>query len=142
MLSPTLAGDGWRIFHRFKDQGLVRLTPAAWRWQQNRLGSKVNGSRNFVEALFERRGGHISIEIWWLGLRACAASFNEGGFMTQRQFEREVACATGESVNTIRRRGFSLVEPEYPEPLVVDWEELDAQQVGVFPARVAAKRAA
>jgi hypothetical protein len=37
--------------------------------------------------------------------------------MTQRQFERDVASVTGESVATIRRHGFSLVEPEDPEPL-------------------------
>ncbi len=62
--------------------------------------------------------------------------------MTQRQFEREVASATGESVDTIRRRGFSLFELEYPEPLVVDWDELDAQRLSVFPAQFAVPRAA
>ncbi len=62
--------------------------------------------------------------------------------MTQRQFEREVACATGESVDTIRQRGFSLIEPECPEPLVVDWDELDAQRVGVFPVQFALPTAA
>ena len=62
--------------------------------------------------------------------------------MTQRQFEREVASATGESIDTIRHRGFSLVEPEYPKPLVVDWDEVEALRLGVFPGRVAAQRAA
>jgi hypothetical protein len=54
--------------------------------------------------------------------------------MTQRQMEREVASATGETIDTIRNRAFSLIEPEYPEPLIVDWDEMDAQRVGVFPA--------
>jgi hypothetical protein len=62
--------------------------------------------------------------------------------MTQRQFEREVASATGESVDTIRRRGFSPCEPEFPEPLVVDWDELEIQRVGVFPAYFPPSRAA
>ena len=44
--------------------------------------------------------------------------------MTQSQLEHEVALATGESVFTIHRRGFSLVELESPQPLVVDWDEL------------------
>jgi hypothetical protein len=47
--------------------------------------------------------------------------------MTQRELERELADMTGESVGTIRSRGFSLVEPPDLEPLVVDWDEL--QQV-------------
>ena len=62
--------------------------------------------------------------------------------MTQRQFEREVASATGESINTIRRRGFSLIEPEYPKPLIVDWDEVDSQRTGVLPARDQSKKAA
>ncbi len=44
--------------------------------------------------------------------------------MTQHQLERELSLATGESIATIRSRGFSLVEPPELEPLVVDWEEL------------------
>jgi hypothetical protein len=47
--------------------------------------------------------------------------------MTRSEFEREVASATGESVATIRNRGFSLMEVPDPEPLVLDWDEL--QQV-------------
>ncbi len=55
--------------------------------------------------------------------------------MTQRQLNRFVAAATGEDVREIRRRGFSIVEPNNidfdPEPndlppQVVDWDEVDA----------------
>ncbi len=44
--------------------------------------------------------------------------------MTQAEMERELAHATGESVNTIRNRGFSLVEVPDLEPLVIDWDEI------------------
>ena len=39
--------------------------------------------------------------------------------MSQPELDRAVARATGETVNEIRRLGFSLVEPEHhrPEPL-------------------------
>lgn len=49
--------------------------------------------------------------------------------MTQRQLEREVAAATGDSLSEVRRLGFSLVEePEAdPEPAaapaVMDWDQ-------------------
>jgi hypothetical protein len=55
--------------------------------------------------------------------------------MTQQQLERELAQTTGESLRTIRRRGFSLVnmtEAEFdPEPnslpaQFIDWDELHA----------------
>jgi hypothetical protein len=55
--------------------------------------------------------------------------------MTQRQLNRFVAAATGEDVREIRRRGFSIVEPNNidfdPEPndlppQVVDWDEVDS----------------
>ena len=52
--------------------------------------------------------------------------------MTRREFEREVAQATGESLATIRSRGFRLlgdpeVEPDLcedstPGPTVLDWD--------------------
>ncbi len=54
--------------------------------------------------------------------------------MTQREFERELAHATGESIATIRRRGFSLVELPDREPLTVDWDALAAERVALFPA--------
>jgi hypothetical protein len=44
--------------------------------------------------------------------------------MTQRELERELANMTGESIATIRSRGFSLVEPPELEPLVLDWDEI------------------
>jgi len=46
--------------------------------------------------------------------------------MTQAELERELSGLTGESLSTIRRRGFSLVEVA-PEPLSIDWDEV--QQV-------------
>jgi hypothetical protein len=48
--------------------------------------------------------------------------------MTQRQLERELARTTGESISTIRQRGFSLVEPPDMEPLVVDWDALEVER--------------
>ncbi len=54
--------------------------------------------------------------------------------MTQAQMERELARATGESIATIRHRGFSLVEPPELEPLTVDWDQLAAERVAMFPS--------
>ena len=48
--------------------------------------------------------------------------------MTQRELERELALATGESLSTIRSRGFSIVEPPDLEPLTVDWDEVQQVQ--------------
>jgi hypothetical protein len=61
---------------------------------------------------------------------------------------RAVSRATGESLGTIRRLGFSVVPtqlvvvPPEPEPLsqsrrpqVIDWDELDQARVGLFPVR-------
>ena len=56
--------------------------------------------------------------------------------MSQADLNRAVAAATGESIATIARRGFSLVdsvvEPSEPDsipaPLVVDWDELDSRR--------------
>ena len=62
--------------------------------------------------------------------------------MTQRQLERAVARQTGESMSTIRNRGFSIVEPPDLEPLVVDWDELQAERLGLFPGYERAKIAA
>ena len=54
--------------------------------------------------------------------------------MTQAELDRAVAEATGESVQTIAGRGFSLLTPTPAErePLTVDWDELDAQRVALF----------
>ena len=44
--------------------------------------------------------------------------------MTRSEFEREVVSATGESLDTVRSRGFSLMEIPDLEPLVIDWDEI------------------
>lgn len=54
--------------------------------------------------------------------------------MTPRDFERELVRATGESVETIRSRGFSLIEPPELKPLVVDWDQLQAER-SILPGR-------
>lgn len=58
--------------------------------------------------------------------------------MSQQDLDREIARATGESLGTIRRRGFSLVptlpsvfDPDADElrlPQYLDWDEVDAQR--------------
>ena len=67
--------------------------------------------------------------------------------MTQAALDRAVSAATGESLRTIRRRGFSIADPVEvvfdPEPPtpgfstrgpnIVDWDELAAQRVSLFP---------
>ena len=62
--------------------------------------------------------------------------------MTQRDLDRQVARATGETVSTIRNMGFGLVEMPDPEPLIVDWDELDNQRVSVAPQSAPRRRAA
>ena len=55
--------------------------------------------------------------------------------MHQNELNRAVARATGESVRTIAQMGFSPLTP-LPidqKPLVVNWDELEAQRVGVLP---------
>jgi hypothetical protein len=57
--------------------------------------------------------------------------------MNQSEINRAVAQATGETVREIRRRGFSLIdpdevgfdlEPDDRQPQIVDWDTLDAQR--------------
>lgn len=57
--------------------------------------------------------------------------------MTQQQLDRAVAQATGESLTTIRRHGFSLVTPlsifdpdadEVAQPQILDWDVVDAER--------------
>jgi hypothetical protein len=56
--------------------------------------------------------------------------------MTQTELDRQVAELTGERVDTIRQRGFSLVEvPDDQPPRIVDWDALDAQRIGFLPPR-------
>jgi hypothetical protein len=52
--------------------------------------------------------------------------------MTRSELEQEVARATGESLATVRSRGFSMVQSPDLEPLTVDWDELQQVQ----PARI------
>ena len=55
--------------------------------------------------------------------------------MSQAELDREVSRATGESVGTIRRQGFSILplpddfvddEPEASTIRTIDWDEQDA----------------
>ena len=56
--------------------------------------------------------------------------------MSQSEVDRAVADATGESLSTIRRRGFSLVTPltlfdpddTLAQPQIVDWDQLEADR--------------
>jgi hypothetical protein len=58
--------------------------------------------------------------------------------MSQAEMERELAHKTGESISTIRRRGFSLVtplrvfDPDADElalpPQMVDWDQIEADR--------------
>ncbi|MBI3464355.1 MAG: hypothetical protein HY000_15060 [Planctomycetes bacterium] len=55
--------------------------------------------------------------------------------MTKSELDRAVAHATGESLATIRSLGFSMLTPPAEEPQMVDWDELDAERVALFPGR-------
>jgi hypothetical protein len=59
--------------------------------------------------------------------------------MTQQELDREVAHATGESLSTICRMGFTPLTHGPVEidrqPQVVDWDRLDANRYSLFPAR-------
>jgi len=48
--------------------------------------------------------------------------------MTQAEMERELARSTGETLDTIRRRGFSLIVMPDRDPLVVDWDYVQEQE--------------
>ena len=61
--------------------------------------------------------------------------------MTQAELEREVAEATGETLDTIRRRGFSLLDIYDRPPRVVNWDALDERRVSYLPQRRRAKAA-
>jgi len=52
--------------------------------------------------------------------------------MTQRELNRAVAHATGESLSTISSLGFVplTIGPVEREPLVLDWDELDEDRCG------------
>ncbi len=50
--------------------------------------------------------------------------------MTQRELNREIAKATGETVSTIAALGFVPLtsQPFEREPLTIDWDEADANR--------------
>ena len=57
--------------------------------------------------------------------------------MTQRELNRAIARATGESIDTIQRVGFLLADPALPldpdddqfGPPILDWDELAARRL-------------
>ena len=53
----------------------------------------------------------------------------------QNQLDREVAAKTGETVRTISELGFVPLThgPCEREPLVIDWDEVDAKREVLFP---------
>lgn len=64
--------------------------------------------------------------------------------MTQAEMNRAVAAATGESVRTVRQRGFSIADPTIvdhdpepydfdPEGKTLDWDALDAKRAVLVP---------
>ena len=60
--------------------------------------------------------------------------------MTQSQLDHAVARATHERLSTIRRMGFSLVNPAksydaLPKPRIVNWDRLDSRRPGYLPQR-------
>ena len=48
--------------------------------------------------------------------------------MTQVEMEHELARSTGESLSTIRGRGFSLIVMPDRNPLVVDWDQVQQRE--------------
>lgn len=48
--------------------------------------------------------------------------------MTQAEMEHELARSTGESLSTIRGRGFSLIVMPERNPLVVDWDQVQQRE--------------
>lgn len=48
--------------------------------------------------------------------------------MTQAEMERELADSTGESISTIRDRGFSLIVMPDRNPLIVDWDQVQQRE--------------
>ena len=51
--------------------------------------------------------------------------------MTELELYNELSEQTGESIATIRKHGFLILEPnqieERDEPLVIDWDEFESQ---------------
>jgi hypothetical protein len=66
--------------------------------------------------------------------------------MTQHQLNRAVARATGDSLATVARMGFGLVDPAAEQdncepadfgPNYVDWDERQKQRLSYLPQRAA-----
>ena len=60
--------------------------------------------------------------------------------MTQAELDQQIAMVTGESLCTVKQRGFSPLwpvpyEPDR-EPLTVDWDEMDRRREVLFPVGV------
>jgi hypothetical protein len=59
--------------------------------------------------------------------------------MTQADLDRQISRRTGESLSTIRGMGFGPLLPIPYEcdarPQAVDWDDVDAQRVGMFPGQ-------
>ncbi len=70
--------------------------------------------------------------------------------MKQSLLDRAVAHATGESLATIRRMGFGIVDPTatqddfdaLPRPRTVNWDRLDAGRPGFLPQRARCRQSA
>ncbi len=57
--------------------------------------------------------------------------------MTRSELHRAVARATGESLGTVTRMGFGPLRTtvEEREPLLVDWDRVDAERLRLLPRR-------
>ena len=61
--------------------------------------------------------------------------------MTQVELERELARSTGESLCTIRNRGFSLIVMPDRGPLTVDWDQVqESDRLRYSPRRRPVRR--
>ena len=71
--------------------------------------------------------------------RLLSAFSLQESIMTQRDLNRSVARATGEDVNTIEARGFSIFDPSMTglddDLSVVNWDALEQERLGLFPNR-------
>lgn len=48
--------------------------------------------------------------------------------MTQTEMERELSDMTGETLDEIRRRGFSLIVMPERGPITVDWDQVQQRE--------------
>lgn len=48
--------------------------------------------------------------------------------MTQAEMEHELSRSTGETLGTIRSRGFSLMVMPERDPLMVDWDQVQQRE--------------